>query len=343
MRPQIKTLIILLVTIALVAWFLRQANFSDVWSEIRHANPWALLLAFVMGMSTYVLRAIRWQYLLRPIGEAGFGVAFRTTVIGFAANGMLPARVGEVLRPYLLARREGLSVPSTFATIILERLLDLIIVLLFFGLFLLVFDTGMGAANGKLWETIKFWGLLAASGALAALIMVAVLARRPADVGTAVERIARVLPERVAQPLAHAAHRFVEGLAVMRNPLHLFASLALSLPVWVSIQATVWAVTLAFHMTIPFTGTFLIIVVLTAGVAVPTPGSVGGFHEAFRLAATSFYGIPNDRAVGAAIVLHAITFIPVILLGAYFMFREGLDFAGIRRMSEEAREMESAS
>jgi glycosyltransferase 2 family protein len=343
MRPQIKTLLILLVTIALVAWFLRQAHFSDVWSEIRHADPWALLLALAMGLSTYVLRAMRWQYLLRPIGNAGFGVAFRTTVIGFAANGMLPARVGEVLRPYLLARREGLSVPSTFATIILERLLDLLIVLLFFGLFLLVFDTGMGAHNGKLWETIKFWGLLAAGGALTALVMIAFLARRPADVGAGVERVARVLPERFATPIAHAAHRFVEGLAVMRSPLHVLGSLLFSIPVWLSIQATVWAVTLAFHMTIPFTGTFLMIILLTAGVAVPTPGAVGGYHEAFRLAATSFYGIPNDRAVGGAIVLHAITFIPVILLGAYFMFREGLDFAGIRRMSEEAREMESAS
>src|SRR5262249_50476926 len=158
----------------LVAWFLRQAHFSDVSREIRNAEPWALLLSLTMGLSTYVLRAIRWQYLLKPIGSAGFGVAFRTTVIGFAANGMLPARVGEVLRPYLLARHERLSVPSTFATIILERLLDLLIVLLFFGLFLLFFDTGMAASNGRLWETIKFWGLLAAAGALAALIMVAI-------------------------------------------------------------------------------------------------------------------------------------------------------------------------
>src|SRR5215831_11941319 len=155
MRPQIKTLLILLATIALVAWFLRQAHFSDVWHEIRAAEPWALVLAFGMSIMTYVLRAYRWQYLLRPIGTARFRNAFRTTVIGFAANGMLPARVGEVLRPYLLARREGLSVPSTFATIILERLLDLLTVLLFFGLFVTVFDPGMDTVNKTLWETIK--------------------------------------------------------------------------------------------------------------------------------------------------------------------------------------------
>jgi uncharacterized protein (TIRG00374 family) len=343
MRPQIKTLLILLVTIALVAWFLRQAHFSDVWNEIRHAELWALVLSFGMSIMTYVLRAARWQYLLRPIGRASFGNAFRTTVIGFAANGMLPARVGEVLRPYLLARREGLSVPSTFATIILERLLDLLTVLLFFGLFVTVFDPGMGTTNKTLWETIKFGGLLAAGGALVALVMVAILARQPANVGRAVERVARILPARFAAPVAHAAHRFVEGLAVTRDPMHLLVSLLLSIPLWLSIAMTVWSVTLAFHMTIPFTGTFLILVLLTVGVAVPTPGSVGGFHEAFRIAATGFYGLSNDRAVGAAIVLHAIVFVPPIVVGAFFMFREGLDFAGIRRMSEEAREMESTS
>jgi uncharacterized membrane protein YbhN (UPF0104 family) len=143
--------------------------------------------------------------------------------------------------------------------------------------------------------------------------------------------------------VAHAAHRFVEGLAVTRDPMHLLVSLLLSIPLWLSIAATVWSVTLAFHMTIPFTGTFLILVLLTVGVAVPTPGNVGGFHEAFRIAATGFYRLPNDRAVAAAIVLHAVVFVPVILLGAWFMFRDGLDFAGMRRMSEEAREMESLS
>ena len=341
MRPHVKTLIILFVTIALVAWFLRQAHFSDVWREIRAAEPWALVLAFGMSIMTYVLRAYRWQYLLKPIGTARFRNAFRTTVIGFAANAMLPARVGEVLRPYLLARREGLSAPSTFATIILERLLDLLTVLMFFGLFVLVFDTGMGNVNKTLWETIKFGGLLGAVGAVAALIMVALLARVPEKVGQTVERVGRVLPQRFAAPVAHAAHRFVEGLAVTRDPVHLLVSLLLSVPLWLSIAMTVWSVTLAFHMTIPYTGMFLMLVLLTVGVAVPTPGSVGGFHEAFRIAATGFYGMPNDRAVGAAIVLHMVVFLPVIAAGAVFMFQDGLDLAGIRRMSEEARAQES--
>ena len=102
-----------------------------------------------MGITglTYVLRAVRWQYLLVPIGHVGFGNALRTTVIGFAASAVLPARAGEVLRPWLLARKEGLSATAAFATIILERVLDTVMVLLLFGLFLLLAEPGSRAAT----------------------------------------------------------------------------------------------------------------------------------------------------------------------------------------------------
>jgi uncharacterized membrane protein YbhN (UPF0104 family) len=77
-------------------------------------------------------------------------------------------------------------------------------------------------------------------------------------------------------------------------------------------------------------------VLLVVGVAVPTPGAVGGFHEAFRLGATSFFGADNDAAVGAAIVLHATSFVPVTVLGLWFAARDGLDLQGIKRLTRAA-------
>jgi glycosyltransferase 2 family protein len=343
MRPQLKTFLIALVTAALVVWFFRQANLGDVWREIRAAEPWPLALAFVMTSITYVLRALRWQYLLQPIGTTHFRVAFRTTVIGFAANAVLPARVGEVLRPYLLARREGLALTATFATIILERLLDLVTVLLFFGAFVLFFDPGMAAVNPAIYRTVKAGGLVGAAGSLLALVMVAVLARQADSFGRTVDRATAVLPARLAGPLTRMAHTFVQGLAVTRSPRHLAGCVLLSVPLWLSIAAGVWFCMQAFHMTIPYTGSFLVLALLVVGVSVPTPGAVGGFHEAFRIGVTAFYGVDNDRAVGAAIVLHAISFIPVSLLGAWFMFRDGLDLAGVRRVSEEARGLDEGA
>jgi uncharacterized membrane protein YbhN (UPF0104 family) len=87
---------------------------------------------------------------------------------------------------------------------------------------------------------------------------------------------------------------------------------------------------------VPFVGTFLLIPVLVLGVAVPTPGAVGGFHETFKFAVTAFYGVDNDAAIGAAIVLHLFSIGPALLLGLYFAAQAGLSVTGLRRMAERA-------
>ena len=82
-------------------------------------------------------------------------------------------------------------------------------------------------------------------------------------------------------------------------------------------------------------GSFLVMTILVVGVAMPTPGAVGGFHAAYQIAVQSFFGAPDDRAIGAAIVLHAISFVPVTLLGLVFMAREGLTLAGAKALAAE--------
>ena len=135
MRRHLRTAVIVLLTVGLLAFFFRKADPAAVWAETRRADPWLIALATIVTALTYAIRALRWQSLLAPIGPTRYSVAFETTVIGFAANSLIPGRVGEVLRPYLLARRESLNAMSAFATIILERMLDLAAVLILFAFF----------------------------------------------------------------------------------------------------------------------------------------------------------------------------------------------------------------
>jgi uncharacterized protein (TIRG00374 family) len=284
-----------------------------------------------------VLRAVRWQFLLAPIGPTRFSQAFRTTVIGFAANTVLPLRAGEMVRPYLLARREGLSVAATFTTIILERLLDLVTVLVFLGTFVLFFDPGLDRVDAAVYRSVKFGGLVGAVASGAVLLVLGLNAFRPALTHRLVDLCLRILPRGLRARVSALVYGLLDGLAVTRDPLRLAQAVALSFPLWLSIAAGIWLVTVAFHMTIPFTGSFLIVALLTVGVSVPTPGAVGGFHEFFRIGAAVFYGVDNDRAVGAALVLHAASFVPVTLLGGFFMMQDGLNLARVRRMGDEAR------
>jgi uncharacterized membrane protein YbhN (UPF0104 family) len=273
------------------------------------------------------------------LGHVSFGEAFRATAVGFAASSVLPARAGEVIRPYFLARqarRQGLSATGAFATVILERLLDMVTVLALLGSFVFFFGRGL-QANSAMLAGVTWAGATAGVAAAVALVVLFVLSGDPARLGRAMARLEQVAPSALAAWLARVTENFAGGLAVIRRPSRLFVALAWSFPLWLTIAAGIWSVAKAFQLAVPFTGTFLLMALLVVGVAVPTPGAIGGFHEAFRVGATMFYGAREEAAVGAAIVLHLFSIGPALLLGLWFAAREGLNLSGMRRLAERPK------
>lgn len=343
LRPAVRVLAVSALALGLVAIFLRNADLGRVLDAVRTARPDLLVLALVLTMTTYVVRTERWQYLLEPLGPTRFGVVFRATVIGFAASSLLPVRAGELVRPYLLARREGLSVTATLATIVVERVLDLIAILLLLGLYLVAFDPGMASRDSALYAAIRLGGLAMAPVALVSLVSLVVmfvLAGHPEWLGTLVDRVGAVLPARLAGALARIVKMFASGLGVLRRPGRVLASLAWSIVLWLIICAETWAVARAFQIDMSFPGSWLMLALLVVGVAVPTPGAVGGFHEAFRLGATAFFAADNDAAIGAAIVLHVTSFVPVTILGIWFALRDGLNLQRITQVTGSSEPVE---
>src|SRR5436190_226111 len=314
MPSRLRAPLVILLTIGLLAFFLYGVELRPVWDATRQADGRLLLGGVCVTMMTYALRAFRWQYLLAPIGPTRFTTAFQTTVIGFSASFLLPARPGEVLRPYLLARRERLPATACFATIILERLLDLVTVLLLFGVFVALVDPASIAGDPALYARVKAGGLVAGSASLAGLVVFFALAGHPERIGRAALSIERVLPPRLAHAVARFVETFAQGLGVMRQPRRLLVSLLLSFPLWLSIAAGIWLTSRAFHMTFAYIGSFLVMTLLVVGVAMPTPGAIGGFHAMYQIAVTTFFGVPTDRAVGGANVLVAVSFVTVTLI-----------------------------
>jgi uncharacterized protein (TIRG00374 family) len=329
LRNVIRTVVVIGLAIGLLAVFLRNADLDRVWSAVRSARADFVVLSIAATAVTFLIRAERWQYLLGPLGATRFSTVFRTTVIGFAASAVLPARAGEVIRPYLLARREGLSATAAFATILVERVLDLVAVLLLLAAFLIWFDPGVEARDSVVFSTIRYGGLLMAPVALITLAVMFFMAGHPDRLHEWLLKAEAILPTRIAKALAGFAQMFAEGFAVVRRPERLVAAMAWSIVLWISIATGIWAVSVAFDIPVPFTGAWLILAPLVVGVAVPTPGAVGGFHEAYRLSATAFFGADNNTAVGAAIVLHAISVGPVTLAGLLFIVQDGLKLGAI--------------
>jgi uncharacterized protein (TIRG00374 family) len=342
MRSHFRTIAVLVVAAALVALFLHNVDLWHMLGEIRRARPEWLAMSLLSMFVNLTIRAWRWQCLLEPLGGTTFFSAFRATAVGFAATAVLPARAGELIRPYFLARQSHVSATGAFATVILERLLDIVTVLALLASYVFFFGRDLGAANPVVFTAVKWAGATAGAGAVAALAVLFVVAGDPARVRRTLTRLEQVLPSTFAGMIGRVAEKFATGLGAIRRPGRLLVALAWSFPLWLSIGFGIWAVTTAFQFAIPFTGTFLLIALLAIGVTVPTPGAVGGFHEAFRIGATVFYGAPDDAAVGAAIVLHALSIAPALFLGLFFAAQAGLNVTGMRRLADQAEQSHPA-
>jgi uncharacterized protein (TIRG00374 family) len=278
LRNVIRTVVVIGLAVGLLAVFLREADFGKVWSAVVSARADFLVLSLALTALTFLIRAERWQYLLSPLGPTRFMTCFRTTVIGFAASAVLPARAGEVIRPYLLARQEGLKATATFATILVERILDLVAVLLLLLAFLLFFDPGVESRDSRVFGAIRFGSLIMAPIALVTLAVMFFMAGHPERLHGWLLKAEAVLPARIVAALARLARTFAEGFAAVRSPQRLIAATGWSIVLWMSIAGGIWAVAVAFGISMPFTGGWLMLAPLVVGVAVPTPGGVGGFH-----------------------------------------------------------------
>ena len=337
MRQRIRTLAVVGLSLGLMAFFLRSANLGRVWEAVILAQ-WDLVGgAFVLMVASHVVRIIRWRYLLRPLGPVRFMIALRATVIGFAVSALLPGRLGELARPYLLARRERLSASAAFATVVLERILDLLAVVLIFGVCVVGFDPHMAVADTRLAVAVRSGAGVVGLGGLLALVGICVVANRSDLVGPLVSVVRRVLPARFALKLSAAVVRFVEGLAAARQVSGLLVAVAWSLVLWLASAASFWFVSLAFGIEVPAAGAATLLTLGVVGVAVPTPAGIGGFHAAYQAGAMELFGASFDAAVGAALVLHAIAFSPVTVLGILFMAQEGIRFGDLDRFVRDLR------
>lgn len=336
MRAALRTILVTALAVALLAVFFRNADLTHVWAEVTSARADLLVAAVALTVVTVLIRAERWQYLLAPLGPTRFWVAVRTTVIGFAVSFVVP-RVGEVLRPYLLARREQLPAAAAFATIIVERILDVLAVIMLLAAFFLFFHGSESSTAPALFRAVLLGAAVVAPAGLGILIAMFVMAGHPERVHRLMLGAERVLPERLARALAGFMKTFALGLAAVRSPARLVAAVAWSLVLWLAIAAQLWVLARAFGIAMPFGGSFLVTAIVVVGVAVPTPGGVGGTHEAIRLSLTSFYRADNDAAVGVGLLQHGVNFVPFMVVGFWFLAQEGLSMSRLRQLSASAR------
>lgn len=328
-----------LLAFALLVWLVRGVDLAAVWTHVRSADRASLLGGLVFVALTYVTRAIRWRYLLAPLGHTRFRTAFRTTIIGFAVLTLLPLRVGDVLRGYLLARKEGLTASATFATIAMERILDLMAVLVLLGVYLWVVPYAQELppeAIAKL-GTIKLVASICAGASVVLIGAMWTLATHPARAASLVLVVEHFSSRRIALALSRYVEYFSAGFAAVRSPWRFAAAAIWSVLIWLVIAGETWIVSRGFGIPMDFTGSFVMQPLLVLGVAVGTPGGLGPYQWAYVVGVTLFFGASQETAVASSFVVWVISFIPVVLVGLLFMAQDGLSVARLETLASEAR------
>jgi glycosyltransferase 2 family protein len=319
------------VSLALVVYLFSRVDYGQLLRSLASADGPLLLVAAAMLAGTLVIRAWRWQYLLKPLKNVGFSDAMSATSIGMMANMILPLRLGEIVRAAVLGYQAGIDRSASFATVVVDRLLDGFTILLILAILLLTASLPLDQG----WEEKLRWG-----GGLLFVFYLGVFAllfslqRFPTQVLSRLRRLCSWLPTRWVENLCRFVESFGGGLHTLGRTEYLGRIVVTSLMLWGLTGLYNFLVVLAFGLNLPLTVGFLLLVTQAAAVMIPASPGFIGTHHAASFACLSLWGVGPETALSVALVIHAIGYFSSIAIGAIYLWVVGIS---LRDFSHPAR------
>ncbi|MCK6539848.1 MAG: flippase-like domain-containing protein [Anaerolineales bacterium] len=301
-------------------------HLGEFWEAVKEANYIWLLPGIGVYFVGVWVRAWRWHYLLGPIKKIPTRIMFPITTIGYMGNNVYPARAGEVLRAVILKRREGMSVSASLATIIVERIFDGVVMLsfVFVNLPELAKLTSASGFVGNI-QQVALIGTGVFIGALVVFLLAAMFPQKTATVGSWF--IERLLPKRLHERITSLMNKFLNGLAFLRSPFNVLMVFFASVVIWLLETGKYWFVMHAFDFNATFFTLMLMNGIVNLATTIPSaPGYIGTF-DAPGIAVLTAYGVEHSVAAGYTLVLHVALWLPITLLGAYYLAREGIHWS----------------
>ena len=316
----------IVISVAFMWLLFRNIDFSELVAALQGANYYWIIPNILLIMFTMYQRAYRWTFMIRPVKKVAFSKLLAATCIGFMANNVLPLRLGEFVRAYSLSYQDrDVSKSASLATIFVERMVyDLAALLVIFGALIAV-------ATVNIPDQMKVGIYIAISTALAGLVLVLYLARRPDQAGYYLTRYLFFLPDRIKEAIKAIVLRFSTGLEFMTQVRAASWVGAQTLLIWLLMGISNYFVFMAFGFDLPLEASYFLLVVVSIAILVPSsPGFIGVYHAGTVFTLTQ-YGIGKEDALSFALVLHAAQYIPITLMGFYYLRKEHLSLKQLER------------
>lgn len=305
-----KIIIGILISIILVYLSFRGINFQDVLNDLEKIHLSYVTYFIILIALMQYLRSYRWGVILQPMEKIDQLPLFSVTSVGFMAIAAIPARIGELARPYLISKRSSIKMSSALGTILVERILDSFIIMIIAVVVLFFTDLPPWMMKSGI---IFFFLALILLGFVLFLIMRRDQALRFINI------ILTHLPGKLANKIDKVLHHFIDGLQIITN-INLFIYLFfLSAVIWLVDVLAIYLLLLSFGFNLPVAAPFVLMIILIAGIAIPTaPGFIGNWHYACVLG-LSLFGLAKADALSFAVIYHFLSMVVLLVLGLAFL------------------------
>ncbi len=337
MKNLLKILLVLGLTGVFFYFFARSVDWNRVLANMGELNLPLFSLFVLLAVLHFFTRAIRWRYLL--INEKKH-IRFRNMVaghiLGYTTNYLFPGRIGELVKPLYLARKEDMRQGFVIGTIVVERLFDIFTLCALLAGFLIArpFFSRIFHVREEAARSLIFWGTTAIILATVLLLIILILFFFRERAIRTIGFLLRPLPERYSSRILMLAREFIDGLKFFHSLRNLMIYGLLSFAVWLGIVLFYWVLFFAFGVHLPYFPLIPYVFLTGIGASIPTPGMVGGFHYFSKLGMTLLLGIDPHMAVSITLIAHAIQVGVTCLLGYVIIGKEGLSLFQLKKMGE---------
>ena len=319
---KIKFIFSLVVSILGLYYAFNKVNIGELWFYLKSANIFYIIIASSLIIFSIAIRAERWQLLLEPIKVISFRPLFSSVMIGYFGNAVMPFRFGELLRAYSIGSMKNIDISAAFGTILLERLLDMLGLVFTMFIFSWFYPFEHGGRNAMVFISLS---------SILVFCFIIWLGTRQSQIIPNLKKLS-MFDKPFLQKLLTIINNIVDGLTSIKDTKHVGQIILHTIFMWVVYFFVTYSVILATNISIDWVGVGIILISTSLALAIPAaPGGVGTYHAAAVYILTSYFFVDRVESQAFAVILHAVGFLPLLLIGFLFFIRSSLHFKDVSK------------